>query len=196
MYDNLFFLRHKPTTHNLDGRFLGRLDILPTANEYVDTQPLFLYKRIIVYCSPLKRCQATADQLRIQLSTVSDISVKILICEDLTERSMGVFEGKLKQDIKKYFPEIFQLNMIDISASPPGGESIEVLLERARRFLYKELSDREGECKVICSHNQILNALVKEILDIDFIGVWPLLTFEYGQLIRLEHIMQLLPGQG
>ena len=92
----LHLIRHGMTSGNLEGRYVGRMDI-PVCSDGVraleELRKNHPYPTVQeVYCSPLIRCRQTADILF--------PSEPLTVVDDLTELSLGDFEGKSIDSLK------------------------------------------------------------------------------------------------
>jgi len=119
----LHLIRHGMTAGNLEGRYVGRMDIPVCAEGVRELQQLRAQHTYpqpeMVYCSPLLRCMQTADLLF--------PSAPLTIVEDLQEVSLGDFEGK---SIRELGGSPAFLAWLENSAehTPPGA------LETGREF--------------------------------------------------------------
>ncbi len=109
----------------------------------------------LVISSPLQRAIETA-------TIVTGLQPGELVIEPLCiERFFGEMEGLTRQQVEQRFPQVvyLQIDQIGYSLNPPGGESYEVLRQRAEQFLEKLLAKYGGHRLVISSHQAFMQQL-------------------------------------
>ena len=114
-----------------------------------------------IYSSDLKRSYETAEYLAVKTGH------KIITDSRLRERSLGIFESLSMEEVKRKYPDEFNLYK---TAGPdyvvPEGESRRQQFERAIDCI-KEIAERNaGGCVVIVAHGGVLNGLFRYVLDI------------------------------
>ncbi len=93
----IYFIRHGQTQYNLEGRFIGSLD-LPLAEygkEYIKTiwqKKSNSIKKDIIFTSPLRRCIDTLD--------IIFPDEKYVVIDNLREMNFGIFEGKTHNQLE------------------------------------------------------------------------------------------------
>ncbi len=116
-----------------------------------------------IYSSDLDRAVETA-----MLATGKTDIVKLLI---LRERSLGKFEGRLKNELEKEYPEYFtnpkMMNFRrDFVIKAPGGENYQDVSQRCLSFL-KEL-DLESDSTIgIFSHGIFISAMIYVLMGLE-----------------------------
>jgi len=122
----LHLIRHGMTMGNLEGRYVGRMDIPVCADGVRELKALMEkhdYPMVQeVYTSPLIRCRQTADIL------FPDTSITVV--EDLVEMSLGDFEGKSFASLKED-PRYIAWLQNSMQNTPPGA------LETSEEFTYR-----------------------------------------------------------
>lgn len=93
----LFFLRHCKTVNNVKDIITGCKEVAVLSDQKVYKDNLTFQKKMTILCSPLSRCKETVELLTPSLNFVPNI----VICDELTERSMGELEG-----IPYEYPEV------------------------------------------------------------------------------------------
>ena len=160
----LFFYRHLPTKHNIDGIFIGRND-LDCDRDYIieNTNAIKIddceYNKI--YCSPLKRTRQTADLLFPDRQYIID--------RRIIERDLGSWVNRSKRAIKEECPYAFFSNgNLDFSFTPPAGESFGSVLLRVSAFILDLYDNSEDNDRIaVITHNGIITA-VKCFVNNDF----------------------------
>ena len=113
-----------------------------------------------VYCSPLKRAKETAGLLSDQPA---------IIDERLTERSLGIFEGKWQSELeeneeyRKYFTDERYAHLrASFTVRAPGGENLSDVVERVTPFL-EELRKKDYRRVIIVSHAIAIKCMLKVV---------------------------------
>lgn len=187
----LFLLRHFKSQWNEENRFAGWTDGPLAKNQESDIRDtaLLLFRSKIdkIYSSPLFRNMDTVEKIfeyginkypmfvRLDqgkmkewgnYEDITDNDVPVYISENLNERYYGKLQGLNKKGtIEKYGEEQVQLWRRDFKSTPPGGESLEDVYNRAipfyKKFIEKNLKDNKNVL-IVASHNS-LRAIVKYI---------------------------------
>jgi broad specificity phosphatase PhoE len=163
-------IRHGLTELNRDQRVGGRVDV-PLIQEgrqqAEEAQATFNATPFdVVISSPLQRSIETA-------SIVTRLPPdRIEIDELCTERSFGAMEGITPAEVRERYPQVRYLHIghIGYSLNPPGGEPFPDLQARARRFLDRLLTRREGMRILVFSHQNFLQQLHGVLLGLDPFG--------------------------
>lgn len=131
-----------------------------------------------LYTSPLKRGQQTAQVI------AGECDCPWVLDGDLIEINHGRWEGKTGNEVKRAFPEIFELWQKKPSlVQMPAGESCRQVLKRARRFL-KRLKNCQGAI-VVVGHDLVLRLILTEALGLPMNNIWRF-QLDNGGLTRLR----------
>ncbi len=178
---DVWFIRHAPAAGNLDGRFMGRLDVkvdpegLTQAAGLEGTVPADL-----VISSPLRRAAHTA----VALFPDHDIRLD----DRLAERDFGAWQGREKAEVRAERPDAFTpAGTLDLRVTPPGGESLQVLTARVHAVL-RELVDGDQDVRVaLVAHNAVLRCarVLLGLLTVDEASVTPE-PFAQPSLVRID----------
>ncbi|MCW2957527.1 MAG: phosphoglycerate mutase family protein [Solirubrobacterales bacterium] len=149
---DVWFIRHAPAAGNLDGRFMGRLDVkvdaegLTTAAALEGTVPAE-----VVISSPLRRAAHTA------VAIFPDHDIRL--DERLAERHFGAWQGREKAEVRADRPDAFtDAGTLDLTVTPPDGESLAELCTRVHAVL-QELADGPPDAQVaLVAHNAVLRS--------------------------------------
>ena len=163
----LYTLRHGLTELNRSKRTGGRLDAplldvgrqqAEEARANFDGTPLD-----VVLASNLRRAIETAEIV------TGWPRERILIDELAIERGFGEMDGLTQDEIRERFPFVIYVPIehVRYSLNPPGGESFEVLRDRARAFLEKTLRAHRGKRVLVSSHQNFMQQLHGELRGFD-----------------------------
>ena len=166
----LYILRHGQTNLNSEKRFQGRMqtelnDIGIAQAEKVSE---LLSERGIkfdkIYCSPLERAIKTGE---IATGMTRD---KFIIDEDLTEIDFGINEGRKYDELQGETGNIF---LSPESYLPPeGGESLEMLKFRIKRFL-KRIREENSEGNILAvTHGTAIHMMLIYMRDMELHDRW------------------------
>ncbi|MEM4254692.1 MAG: histidine phosphatase family protein [Candidatus Woesearchaeota archaeon] len=161
---NIYLVRHGATGWNAENRVQGRIDT--SLNEKGRQQAVFCrnyFKNIpltVTYSSPLKRARHSAE-------IIVESRCPIIICDDLTERDFGNWEGKLWTEV---MPELECRKIRDgVKLRPTNGESLEELVVRSQRILKDIISKHnEGENILLVSHGGPIRSIIGLALGISY----------------------------
>lgn len=158
-------LRHGQTDWNIDFRLQGITDI--PLNHTGLTQAAVAATLLnasdwdFIATSPLTRARQTAEIVAGALQ-IREVAIEEL----LLERSFGEAEGLTHEEWKREFPD----------GMPPGGESLQVLRERANSLLAQLLEVYRGTRVLTISHG----ALIRKLVSIVSAGELPLAGQRFG----------------
>ncbi|MGH2625947.1 MAG: histidine phosphatase family protein [Anaerolineales bacterium] len=168
----LVLVRHGETDWNIQGRFQGQSD--PPLNERGLAQARTLALELAgeevaaVYTSDLQRARQTAEILAEALGAPLRADLR------LREIHQGVWEGMVMDDIRRRYPEEFAQRAADpLASTPPGGESVRRVQQRALGVVSEISARHPDEEVVVVSHGLVL-ALIR----IHFLGLSPSALWE------------------
>ncbi|MCH8135920.1 MAG: histidine phosphatase family protein [Proteobacteria bacterium] len=130
----LLLVRHGNTTLNSAERFWGQTDVELSAAGIRQAEQLrdrlATQKLDAIYTSNLSRAIVTAEII------ASRHQLDVITCAELREINFGYVEGLTFDEISRLYPELAKL-LVNWSIRPrfPGGESIDDLNNRVRKFL-------------------------------------------------------------
>ena len=162
----LFLLRHGETTFSMSRGFCGALDVELTEHGYEMAQAFAEEYRNLdweaIYCSPMKRTQATA-------APISEATgLRIEIRDGLKEADYGEWEGKSKEEVRQEFENDNYYWMTEPAWNPPtGGETAVEVRNRAMAVIAEiEETHTDGNVLVV-SHRTTLRIVLCSLLGID-----------------------------
>ncbi len=165
---DIYLIRHGETEGNREGYFRGRADF--PLNETGIEQAKALAEELkatgikIIYSSPLSRAFKTAEIL------AEATGAKVVVEEAFTNINLGPWEGKKKEEVKKKYPELF-----DIWVNYPeklrleGAETLQEVQHRsfeALKRIVKECFERNIERIAVVTHRAVLKPLIAAALEI------------------------------
>jgi len=157
----ILLIRHGQTDYNLARRWQGHLDI--PLNDTGRRQAHLLAIRLskvpiqAVYTSDLARARETAElvaQLH-DLAPIANIAFR--------ERYAGQFQGLTFEELTNNHAETWRRVRLE-NATPPGGESLFQVAERAIPAYQAIVEGHKDQYVVIVSHGGTLNLLIAFIL--------------------------------
>jgi alpha-ribazole phosphatase len=166
---DVWLIRHAPAAGNLDGRFMGRLDVpvdpegLTAARALEGTVPA-----AVVWSSPLRRAANTA------VAIFPDHDIRL--DERLVERHFGDWQGRSKAEVRAERPDAFTTTgTLDLGVTPPGGESLQDLCARVLAVLAELAGGPEDEPVALVAHNGVLRTarILLGLLDVQAASVTP-----------------------
>ncbi|MFZ4516454.1 MAG: histidine phosphatase family protein [Acidimicrobiia bacterium] len=170
----LTLVRHGETQNNREGRLQGRTDIALTD---VGRAQATAVARMIgasvhpeggvvrIMSSPLRRAYETASII------ANTLQREVEIDDRLIEIDYGIWEGRVFQEVLRDEDPLWRT---DPTFAPPGGESVEQVVERVADFVREILpEDAPSEQLVIAvSHVSPIKAAVTYALSIDPMRSW------------------------
>ncbi len=160
----IHLIRHGQTNWNVKSLYQGIKDIplndvgLNQANKLAKRLQSFSFNSL--YSSPLSRAFKTAEAIN------QPHGLSVVIRENLKEISLGGWEGKDREAIKKSHPKsvgTFSKDVIDIR--PPGGESFRDLQFRVQESFKEILHSHEDKDEiVIVTHGGVIKNIIADAL--------------------------------
>lgn len=165
MTTTILLVRHGQTDYNLARRWQGHLDI--ALNDTGRRQARLLAARLskypiqTVYSSDLVRARETAEIIgkAHDLDPIPNTALR--------ERYAGQFQGLTFEELIKNHAETWRRVRLD-NATPPDGESLRQVAERAIPAYQAIVERHKEQCVVIVSHGGTLNLLIAYVLGLPF----------------------------
>jgi broad specificity phosphatase PhoE len=166
----IVLVRHGETEWNVAQVFRGRIDV--ELNETGLKQAELLAEHLsqakieAIYSSPLKRALRTAETItRYQ-------QLEVQAHPGLNDLDFGQWQGLSRQDVQNRFKESHDdwLNHPE-RVRMPGGESLEVVRQRALELVKVVISRHEGTV-VLVSHRVVNKVLICALLELDNSHFW------------------------
>lgn len=169
MTATLLLIRHAMHT-DYGERFTGRADGVPLSAAG-EEQARALGARLTsepiaaIYSSPRERTLRTADAI----ARPHGFSVRTVGALD--EVDLGDWTGKRIADLEGT-PDFVRWNERRDTATPPGGEAMPAVADRAEAFASQAAARHEGETILLVSHADVIRALVCRVLGLTFANFW------------------------
>ena len=180
----LFLARHGETKLNNAQRFQGWTDIDLNATGVEQAEwlrdRLATEKIDAIYTSNLQRASVTAEIIAAghQLDTMT--------CIELREANFGELEGLTFKELSQLYPELAESwSSWSFNLKFPGGESVDDLNTRVRKFLDRLATHPPEATILIVAHSAPLRLLVCHLLGIE-VQHWRQLRFDLASLSILE----------
>ncbi len=163
---DIYLIRHGETEGNREGYFRGRSDF--PLNENGKEQARLLAEALKnsgitkIYSGPLSRAKETAEIL------AEKLRVPVVIEEGFNNINLGPWEGRKKEEIRREFPQEFQLWITTPEELKlPGAETVLEVMERAVSTLKKLVKENNGEGSIaVVTHRAVLKPLIAGVLEI------------------------------
>lgn len=178
----ILLIRHGRTNWNVAGdnaslhgeRFRGTLDV-PLADEGV-TQSEITARRLAsvplaaIYTSPLQRAARTAAIL------AAPHNIQVDTLPGLSSMNYGHWAGRSHADVARECPDLYRAWRQDpLGIEVPGGESANVVRDRARDAVYQLLArHRSDETVAVVTHQMVTKILLCELIGLPGSAYWTL----------------------
>jgi alpha-ribazole phosphatase len=175
----LLLIRHGTTLLHKNDRFWGWTDV-PLSKTGI-RQAGQLRTRLAdekitaIYTSTLSRARDTAEII------AAGHKVQLTACDELCECNFGFVEGLTYKEIERTYPELAEELASWKAVTFPGGETLEQLNNRVKKFI-KILEELEAkDTAVIVSHGGPLRLMICNLLGMD-IQHWQQLRIDMASL--------------
>ena len=207
--NNLILLRHGQSQWNLENRFTGWEDVPLTEKGIQEAKiagQIMLKNKIkidLIFSSILQRANKTAE-LTIKEMNLSEFwrNKELIMTRDksLNERDYGDLVGLNKlETANKYGKEQVHIWRRSYNIAPPGGESLENVVERVKPYFEKSIAPeiKIGKNILIVAHGNSLRASMiqiglykaEEISNIELPTGKPfVITYENGKVIASDYL--------
>ena len=170
----LIIVRPGSTDFDEQGRIKGTLDVPLSesgARQVRETADALDAEHIdSIYTGPCKAARQTAEEL------AAHAGAKIKVIDNLHNLDLGLWSGRLIEDLKVHQPRVFrQWQDHPETICPPGGETVEVAQQRLRKAV----------CRIVRKHRQGTVALVLMEPAAALVRSW-LLATNVGDLWKAE----------
>ncbi|NLZ93052.1 MAG: histidine phosphatase family protein [Firmicutes bacterium] len=168
----ILLARHGQTVANAAGRFQGKLDYPLTEKGYRQAQ---LLSTLLTYWHPGKIFTSDLQRSReTAMPAAEALGLKLTVSPLFREYSWGLLEGLTWPEIKERYPILFSQLQKDLRGTYiPGQEQLDSFRQRLRKGLALLLAEDNPATVALIGHGRYLNALLVELLNLDFAGPWP-----------------------
>ena len=115
---------------------------------------------VAAYASPYRRAVMTAE------AVTRAHKLAVVTHRAFAERDFGQWDGLTAADIAQRHPPGISLFDSSPAFAPPGGESLQAVVERAYPALQQVAAGHAGETVLVVSHKTLIRALICHILGI------------------------------
>lgn len=159
----IYIIRHGQTTGDVENKYGGAYDDDLTNKGKVQTQELANklndFGIQVLFCSPLKRAQQTAEILKARLGC------EVITIEDLKERNKnGILTGMTKNEAKIKYPEIVE-KLKDYRSQIEGAESQHDFAERIKKAFTEITTDEKYSTIGMVTHGMPFWVIFGDILN-------------------------------
>ena len=159
-------LRHGVTEHTVNKVFSGLGGDDPGLTDLGREQARRAAARLarrapidVVVSSPLRRTRETAAVV------AEELGLDVELEPGFAEAAFGDWDGFSFPDIMERWPDHMRSWLDSPAVAPPGGESLEAVLERVDEARKRLLTDFEGQTVVVVSHVTPIKMMLKLALD-------------------------------
>lgn len=164
-------VRHGQTAMSVAKQYSGYAD--PELTEFGRKQALAAAQALVdtpvdaIVCSPLKRCQQTAQAIArsVRPSGADKDALEVETVEGLIEVDFGLWEGKAFAEAHAADGELHGQWLEDASVACPGGESLQQVHRRVRKTRQELQEKYAGKTVVVVSHVNPIKSFIRQSLD-------------------------------
>lgn len=169
----LFALRHGETGWTAERRFTGARDVglTPRGQRQAEAlaQALAAEPVVAVYTSPLARTRVTAA------AVAAPHGLEVVVEPDVREMAFGDWEGLTRDEAAQRDPDLFaRWRASPDLVTPPGGESLTAVAERALDGLAALRRRHPAGTVVLVTHAIVLRLIVLDALGLGPDRLWAL----------------------
>ena len=132
----------------------------------------------VIISSSLSRCLDFAKKLS------ADLSLDLIVDDDLKEIGFGSWEGRSKEDIQSNDSEAYKQFCLDpVNNRPAGAEPLEKFSNRVWHKLEQLASEYEGKRLLIIAHAGVIRVVTAKTMGLALNDVYNQLKIEYAATI-------------
>lgn len=183
----IYLIRHGQTTGDVEDRYGGAYDDELTndgktqANELGDK--LIDSGIQVLFCSPFKRAQQTAEILKARLGC------EIKTVHDLRERNKnGILTGMTKSEAKTKYPELVE-KLKDYKSQVEGAESQDDFAKRIKKVFTEIISNNNYSTVGIVTHGMPFWVIFGDILNDN--GITKISDCAYAIIDKNDHMLKI-----
>lgn len=185
----IILTRHGQTLWNIEGRVQGSLDSPLTEKGILQARSLatrLKNQRIDhIYSSDSQRAIDTAEEIRRELGLG-----KISTNPALREFAFGEWEGRIWQELRVDYPDIFKVwDSEPHLITTPGGENMGIVQERAWNFLEKIAEEHSGQTVCLVTHGLTLKLLVTKALGFE-VHEWAKTPWQHNTALNIFEVKE------
>ncbi len=180
---SIYLVRHGESVYNAEGRIQGHQDV--PLSELGVRQAEAIARRLAnvrldaVYSSDLVRASRTAEII------AASRNLPVQMTPLLRESSLGVIEGLTRAEIEERH-STSEWIWSPLTARPPGAETIEQVIDRARQFLDETLPEHsDGSNVLVVGHGGSVRGVIVAAVGFD-VGMYRAMHFSNASLSLIE----------
>ncbi|OPA73717.1 histidine phosphatase family protein [Paenibacillus selenitireducens] len=155
----IYLVRHGQTVWNTEHRFQGHQDSPLTKQGIQQAEWLSESLQNVhldhIYASTSGRASRTADILK------GDRNIPMTQTDDLMEQNLGVWEGRVQEEIQQLYPEQWESFWKNPSAFyVDASETYQEVLKRAVSLLQHILNEHAGQSVLLVTHTVVVKLLM------------------------------------
>ena len=197
----IFLLRHGEIETGDVRKFVGQRDLALTKTGLEQAR---LWRRELapirfskIFTSDLPRCVDTAAIV------AEEQSASIVEVPELKEINLGRWQGVAVDEIRRLYPEEYELRSRDIANfRPPGGESFSDLSGRVAPVFDQITKGLDGRVLIVC-HSGVIRVILCRVLELPLSNILKL-ELDYGSLSVVQrageyfrlYAMNIPPAEG
>lgn len=132
----------------------------------------------LIVSSSLSRCLDFAKKLS------SDLSLDLIIDDDLKEIGFGIWEGRSKEDVQSSDGEAYKQFCLDpVNKRPVGAEPLEKFFNRVWHKLEQLATEHKGKRILVVSHAGVIRVVIAKTMGLALNDVYNQLKIEYAATI-------------
>lgn len=132
----------------------------------------------LIISSPLSRCLDFAKKLS------TDLSLDLIIDDDLKEIGFGTWEGRSKEDVQANDGEAYKQFCLDpVNKRPAGAEPLEKFFNRVWHKLEELSSEHKGKRVLVVAHAGVIRVVIAKTMGLALNDVYNQLKIEYAATI-------------
>ena len=184
----LYLIRHGETPLTPFKKFSGNGPNDPELTEEGHRQAALVAKEIaklqpdLLIASPMMRTRQTAEHI------TRSTGLEPIVDPTWVEGSFGLWDGLTIFEVAERYPKEYSLWLASASYAPPGGESYEECMARARLGMQSAVADYPGKRIAVVTHNGIIKTSIavamatpaESVFNVDIspcsittISIWP-----------------------
>ncbi|TGE32381.1 histidine phosphatase family protein [Desulfosporosinus sp. Sb-LF] len=183
----IILTRHGQTLWNTEGRVQGTLDSPLTEKGILQARSLAFRLRDEgiehIYSSDSLRAVGTAEEIRRELGLE-----RLSTDSALREFGFGEWEGRIWQELRVEYPEIFKIwDSEPHLVTTPGGENMEIVQKRAWKFLQHIIKAHQGQTVCLVTHGLTLKLLVTKALGFE-VHEWAKTPWQHNTALNILEV--------
>ncbi|KUO75582.1 MAG: fructose-2,6-bisphosphatase [Desulfosporosinus sp. BRH_c37] len=184
----IILTRHGQTLWNIEGRVQGSSDSPLTEKGILQARSLAVRLRDEgikhIYSSDSLRAIGTAEEIRCELGLET-----LPTNPALREFAFGEWEGLIWKDLRAANPDVFRIwDTEPHLVTPPGGENMGFVMERAWKFLQQIINIHSEETVCLVTHGMTLKMIVTKALGFE-VHEWAKTPWQHNTALNIFEVV-------